>query len=74
MAKTIISERWELIPLEQKKLLRSFGYAVMAVVAFFIAQYLEQFGLPEELKAFAPFIPVAVNFLRKFAGEHTYKE
>lgn len=70
--KTVVSERWELLPIEKQKLFKSLGYGVLALGAYAVASYLEQFGLPEQLKAFVPLIPVAVNFLQKWAGEHTY--
>lgn len=71
---TRISTRWELIPLEKRKLIRSFFYGMLAVVGLFFAQYLEQYGLPEQFKYLSPFIPVVVNFLRKFSQENTYHE
>lgn len=72
MKKTIISEKWELIPLEQRKLVRSFMYGVLALVSLFIADYLTQFGLPKELEILAPFVPVMVNFLNKWARTNQY--
>ncbi len=74
MSKFIVSKRWELIPLEKKKLIESFLLSISALAAMFLASYLEQFGLPEEFKAVAPFIPFAIQFLRKWAGEHRYKQ
>lgn len=71
--KTLISGRWELIPLEKKKLLESFLLGVSALIAIALVAYLEQFGLPEQLTFLAPFVPVIIQFLRKWAGEHTYK-
>jgi len=74
MAKTIISERWELVPLEQKKLLRSFGWSVLALVALFVADYLKTGALDAQVGDFAVFLPFLINALNKFAGQHTYKE
>lgn len=68
----ITSKRWEIIPLEQRKLFKSFAYALLALGAMFLAEYLTQFGLPEQLAFLAPFLPVIVNFLTKWAGEHKY--
>lgn len=68
----ITSKRWDVIPLEQRALLRSFAYALLALGAMFLAEYLTQFGLPDQLAFLAPFLPVIVNFLTKWAGEHKY--
>lgn len=74
MAKTIISEQWDLIPLEKQKLLKSFWYAVLALFCMVLADYLKKFGLPSQFQAIAPFVPFIVNFLNKWAGEHTYTQ
>lgn len=71
--KTVLSEKWEIIPLEKQKLAKSFAYAVLGLVAYFVAEYLTQFGLPEKFSSLAPFVPFVVNFLTKWAGEHRYK-
>lgn len=68
----ITSKRWDVIPLEQRALFRSFAYALLALGAMFLAEYLTQFGVPEQLAFLAPFIPVIVNFLNKWAGVHKY--
>lgn len=70
----MISQRWELIPLEKRKLVRSALYAILAVVVMAVASYLQQFGLPEQFKYLAPFLPFIVNFLNKWAREHKYQE
>lgn len=74
MAKMIISERFKLMPVEKQKLLKSFGYGVLALVALLLADYLQQFGLPERYALLAPFVPTVVNFLVKWAGEHEYRK
>lgn len=68
----ITSKRWAVIPLEQKALFKSFKYGLLALLAMFLAEYLTQFGLPEQLAFLAPFLPVIVNFLTKWAGVHKY--
>lgn len=68
----VTSKRWQVIPLEKKKLLYSFLYGVLALGCMFVAEYLTQFGVPEQLSFLAPFIPVIANFLIKWAGEHKY--
>lgn len=69
---TLVSEKWEIIPLEKQKVFKSIYYGVLALVALALSMYLEQFGLPEQLKFLAPFVPATVNFLEKFASERTY--
>lgn len=69
---TLKSDVSELIPLEQKKLIKSFFYAVSAILAYMIIDYLNQYGLPEQFKAFTPLVPVAINLLDKWAREHHY--
>lgn len=68
----LVSKQWQIIPLEKQKLVRSFLWAVVALIAMFVADYLTQFGLPEQLAFLAPFLPFIVNFLNKWAGEHKY--
>ncbi len=72
MIKTITSKRWSLLSVEKQKLVKSFGYGLLALVALVLANYLEQFGLPSQVSFLAPFIPTIVNFLTKWAGENTY--
>lgn len=73
MAKTIISAKWDLIPLEQKKLAKSALYGMLAVLTMALSSYLQQYGLPEQFKYLAPLLPVVINFLTKWAGQNTYK-
>lgn len=70
--KILKSDKWELIPLEKRKLLTSAGYGLLAVLALALASYLEQFGLPEQFEFLAPLVPVGINFLVKWSGTHTY--
>jgi len=70
--KTIVSEKYNLLPEEKQKLLKSLGWGIMAVVATVIAEYLQQFGLPEQASLLAPLTPVIVNTLNKWASENTY--
>lgn len=72
MTKTIISEKWELVPLELRKIARSFFYGCLALLAFLVAEYLTQYGLPERFSYLAPFLPVVINSLAKWAREHKY--
>lgn len=69
---TIVSPQWMLIDEDRKKLLRSAGWAVLAVLAYALAEYLKQFGLPEQMAFAAPFVPVVINALLKWAKEHEY--
>lgn len=69
----VTSKRFTLIDEEKKRLLRSFMWGVLAVVATFAANYLEQYGLPEQAAFIAPMLPVIINLLNKWAGEHKYK-
>lgn len=70
--KTVISEKYSLIPEDKKRLLRSLGWGLLAVVATFVAQYLQQYGLPEQVAFLAPLLPVVINTLNKWATEHSY--
>ncbi len=72
-SKFITSDRFELLDVEKQKLLRSLLWGILAVVAMALATYLEQYGLPEQAAFVAPLLPVIINLLNKWAGEHKYK-
>lgn len=71
--KTLVSQKWKVIPLEKQKLLKSFGWGILALIALVLAEYLTLFELPEAMRFFAPFVPVVVNFLMKWGRENTYQ-
>lgn len=70
--KIVISKQFSLIDEDRKRLLRSLGWGLLAVVATFIAQYLQQYGLPDQVAFLAPLLPVVINLLNKWATEHSY--
>jgi hypothetical protein len=75
------SARWELIPLDVQKLIRSFLLSLSGVVAYFLMVLIDYevkkfsaMDISEELKiGLAIFAPFLINALRKWASEHDYK-
>lgn len=68
----IKSKAWELIPLEQKKMVKSLFWGLVAVIALFISDYLKQYGLPEQVAFLSPLLPVLINFFYTWGRQHTY--
>lgn len=68
----IVSPQWMLIDEDKKKLLKSLGWGILALGAMALAEYLKQFGLPEQVAFAAPLLPVIINALLKWARENEY--
>lgn len=71
--KTLVSEKYHLLPLEQQKLLKSFGWSLLALLALFLAEFLNTGALNAKLGDLAVFVPFVVNFLNKWGKENSYQ-
>lgn len=77
---TTTSKAFELIPLEHKKLIKSFLLSLWGVTAYFLMVLIDfeakkylAMDIPEEVKiAITIFSPFLVNAFWKWAGEHHY--